>query len=222
MSRVVVKCGGAVASGAAARILALAAAGDEVCVVHGAGAQISSEMARRGLPVEFVAGRRVTSAEALALVREAAGRVNADVCAALGPVAVGLAGDEIGLAAVPVPALGLVGEALPSCPPAIVTALGEGRIPVVTPLAAGPLNVNADEAAAALAVGLGATRLLFVTDVAGLLVDGGPLASIAADEADELLADGSLEGGIVPKLQAAVRAARGGIRAEIGETAVLP
>ena len=83
-----------------------------------------------------------------------------------------LFGDEIGLDAVQVPELGLVGSPLPSSPPAIEEALAAGLIPVVAPLGVGPLNVNADEAAAALAVGLGAERLLFITDVPGLLLGG--------------------------------------------------
>ena len=98
--------------------------------------------------------------------------------------------------------------------------LPNGRIPVVAPLARGPLNVNADETAVALAAGLGADRLLFVTDVPGLLVDGGVVGSIAADEAELLLSDG-LEGGIVPKLRAAVHAARLGMQVAIGETEVV-
>ena len=92
---------------------------------------------------------------------------------------------------------------------------------MVAPLGVGPLNVNADEAAAALAVGLEAERLLFVTDVAGVFRDGVVLSSIEAGEADRLLDDGTFEGGIVPKLRAAVAAARNGVRAEIGETAVV-
>jgi acetylglutamate kinase len=103
----------------------------------------------------------------------------------------------------------------------VTEALDAGLIPVVAPLAAGPLNVNADEAAAALAVGLEADRLLFVTDVPGLLVDGAVVATIGAGDADVLLSGGALEGGIVPKLRAAVTAARLGVRAEIGETAVV-
>jgi acetylglutamate kinase len=134
---------------------------------------------------------------------------------------VGLLGDEIGLEAKPVPALGLVGEPVPCSPPAVVAALEAGQIPVVAPLAQGPLNVNADEAAAALAIGLGAERLLFVTDVPGLLLGGVVVPSIEAVEADRLLSGGDLEGGIVPKLRAAVTAARVGVRTEIGETAVV-
>jgi acetylglutamate kinase len=219
VSLVVVKVGGAVAAEAAGAILALAAEHD-VVVVHGAGPQISGELERRGLPVEFVGGRRVTSEAALEVVRDGLSRVNTLLCAAVGPRAIGLFGDEIGLQATPAPGLGFAGDAVPSRPPAVESALELGLIPVVAPLAAGPLNVNADEAAAALAVGLGADRILFHTDVPGLFVEGEVVASIAADEADRLLDHGELEGGIVPKLRAAVTAARGGLQAEIGETAV--
>jgi acetylglutamate kinase len=221
VTRLVLKVGGAVTDGAAAQILALADAGRETCVVHGAGPQISAELRRRGLPVEFVGGRRVTSAPALDVVRTSLAAVNRELCAAIGPRAVGLLGDEIGLEASPVPELGLVGDPLPVRPPRIEEALEAGRIPVVAPLARGPLNVNADEMAAALAVGLGADQLLFVTDVPGLLHAGAVVARIAAGEADRLLADGTLEGGIVPKLRAAAAAARLGVRAEIGETKVV-
>lgn len=220
MSRIVLKVGGAVAGEAATLALALARQ-HEVCVVHGAGPQISAELERAGLESRFVGGRRVTSAAALEVVRASLAAVNASVCAAIGPRAVPLFGDEIGLAAVPVPALGYVGDPSPSCPRAVEEALTAGLVPVVTPLAAGPLNVNADEAAAALAVGLGAEKLLFVTDVPGLLLGGAVAATIHVAEAERLIAAGELGGGIVPKLQAAVVAARGGVDAAIGATAVL-
>lgn len=220
MSRIVVKVGGAVADGSAAVILELADAGHEVCVVHGAGPQISAEMERFGLEVEFVEGRRVTTPAVLSLVRLSFGRVNEELCAALGPRAVGLSGDEIGLHAVQVPALGLVGDPLPCRPPAVEAALAAGRLPVVAPLGVGPLNVNADEAAAALAVGLGADELLFLTDVPGVLLEDVVVGTIGAAEAEGLLGAGRFQGGIVPKLYAAVRAAKLGVQARIGETAV--
>jgi acetylglutamate kinase len=220
VSRVVVKCGGAVAGEAAAAIREVAADA-QLCVVHGAGPQISAEMERLGLPVEFVGGRRVTSPKALAVVRESLAAVNAGLCEALGQSAIGLMGDEIGLRADLVPELGLVGNPIPSRPPAVEAALEAGRTPVVAPLAAGPLNVNADEMAAALAVGLEATRLVFLTDVPGLLLDGEVVAWIAAAEAEELLESDLLEGGILPKLRAAASAARSGVRADLGETAVV-
>jgi acetylglutamate kinase len=217
---IVVKCGGAVAGAAVDEILALAA-GEQVVVVHGAGPQISQEMARRGLQVRFVHGRRVTDAAALDVVREAMLAVNEALCEELGARAIGLAGDEIGLRAVPVPELGLVGRPLPGRPRAVLDALESGRIPVVAPLAEGPLNVNADEAASALAVGLGATRIVFLSDVPGVLRDRAVLPRIEADEADRLVDAGAFDGGIVPKLQAAAYAARLGLRAEIGATEVL-
>jgi acetylglutamate kinase len=225
MSRVVLKLGGRVAAHTAADALALRAAGHDVVVVHGAGPQITSELERRGIAVEFVEGRRVTSAAVLDVVRESFLAVNAEVCAAIGPDAVGLIGDEIGFRAEPSRGLGLVGDPQPHVPDAVVRALDAGFVPVIAPLARhpelGPLNVNADEAAAALAVGLGADRILFVTDVPGVLVDGDLVASLPVDDADRMLVAGAFEGGIVPKLSAAVHAARRGVRAEIGKTRVL-
>jgi len=218
---VVLKVGGASTAGAAAAVRELRVDGHAVCVVHGAGPQISDEMARRGLEVRFVGGRRVTTPEALAVVRESFRAVNETLCAAIGPDAVGLAGDEIGLEARQVPELGLVGDPVPSRPGAIVAALAVGFVPVVSPLARGPLNVNADEAASALAVGLGAARILFLTDVPGVFLEGRLLDSIPAAEAEELVGAGSFDGGIVPKLLAAAGAARSGLRADIGATAVV-
>jgi acetylglutamate kinase len=215
---IVVKFGGAAL--VANRALDLVTRNHEVCVVHGAGPQISQEMERAGIPVEFVDGRRVTPQEALPIVRASYARVNATLCEAIGDRAVPLFGDEIGLQAERVPELGYVGTALPSRPQPILDAVAGGKIPVVAPLAEGPLNVNADDAAAALAVGLGAERLVFVTDVDGLILDGAVVDAIGVDDASELLASGTLEGGIIPKLGAAVAAARGGVPASIGRTAV--
>jgi acetylglutamate kinase len=214
----VVKLGGRVATDAVRA--AVAQAGGDVVVVHGAGPQITTEMERRGIAPSFVDGRRVTTPEVLEVVAGSLAVVNAAVCAAIGPRAVGLRGDEIGLRARRLAALGLVGDPEPSAPDAVLEALAAGRIPVVTPLAEGPLNVNADEAAAALAVGLGAERILFVSDVPGVLLDGAVASVLSADEAEAGIDAGRFEGGIVPKLMAAVRAARGGVRASIGSTEV--
>jgi acetylglutamate kinase len=218
--RVVLKLGGAIAADAAALVHELADEHD-VCVVHGAGPQISEAMARYGLEVEFLGGRRVTSAAAMVLVRRSFAVVNADLCAAIGERAVGLLGDEIGLRATPIPELGLVGDPVPTRPLYVELALARGQVPVVAPIAEGPLNINADEAASALAVGIGADRILFVTDVPGVLLDGAVAETLAASDADRLLDAGELEGGIVPKLRAAVTAARLGVQAEIGSTAVV-
>ena len=215
---VVLKLGGRVAADAVRG--ALAEVDGPVVIVHGAGPQITAGMELRGISPTFVAGRRVTTSEVLEVVREGLTAVNEEICRVIGDDAVGLFGDEIGLRAHHVRELGLVGEPVPSAPRAIVEALAAGRVPVVAPLAAGPLNVNADEAAAALAVGLGAERILFVTDVPGVLLDGELASVLPADEAEAGLAEGRFEGGIVPKLMAAVQAARGGVRASIGSTEV--
>jgi acetylglutamate kinase len=207
---IVLKVGGAVADAQLGEL-------EDTVVVHGGGPQISAAMEQAGLPVTFAGGRRVTDAVALGVVREALLRVNRELCSAIGPRAVGLAGDEIGLRATRVPELGHVGTPVPSRPQAVLEVLAAGKIPVVAPLAEGPLNVNADDMAAALAVGLGAERIVFLTDVPGVLRDEQVLAEIAAHEVET----GEFEGGILPKLQAAVVAAREGVRAEIGETMVV-
>jgi acetylglutamate kinase len=221
VSRVVLKLGGRVAAAGAGEALALREDGHDVVVVHGAGPQITAEMERRGIVPSFIDGRRVTTSEVLDVVRESLAEVNAAVCAAIGPAAAPLFGDVIGLLATRVDALGLVGRPSPSAPPAVEKALAAGLIPVVAPLAAGPLNVNADEAAAALAVGLGAERIIFVSDVPGVLMEGVVMEQIAVDDADRMLGEGTFEGGIVPKLEAAVLATRGGVRAAIGATEVV-
>lgn len=219
--RVVVKLGGRVAAASIGDVLERRRAGHEVVVVHGAGPQISAELEARGLPVTFVRGRRYTDRATLAVVRESLVNVGAELTAVLGPVAVQLVGDEIGLEATPVPELGLVGDPAVTSLPAVEGALESGRIPVVTPIAVGPLNVNADEAAAAVASSVGAERVVFVSDVPGVYLEGAVLALIDADRASELLERGTFDGGIVPKLMAAVQAARAGLTAEIGETAVV-
>jgi acetylglutamate kinase len=221
VSRLVVKVGGAVAAESADRILGLREEGHEVCVVHGAGPQITEEMIRRGIAVEFVNGRRRTTRAGLDVVRESMAAVNAELCAALGELAAPIFGDRDGLLAVPVPPLGWVGDPLPCRPPALLQAFAAGLVPVVAPLAVGPLNVNADDAAAALALGLGAKRLVFLTDVAGLYVDDEVVDSIDVSRANEMLKAGLFDGGIVPKLRAAAVAAGSGIVAEIGRTAVV-
>ena len=231
MGRVVLKLGGRVAVQTASQAHAWRDAGYDVIVVHGAGPQITAELEARGIDPVFVGGRRVTTPEVLEVVRTSMRIVNAEVCSAIGSAALGLLGDEIGLPAEPVAGLGLVGHPMPAAPPAVLDALARGRVPVVAPLAVpvaasqgasrGSLNVNADEAAAALAVGLGAERIAFVSDVPGVMLGDGIVSMLAADEADRLLDAGRFEGGIVPKLIAAVRCARGGVRTEIGSTQVV-
>jgi acetylglutamate kinase len=221
ISRLVVKVGGAVAADSADRILGLVEEGHQVVVVHGAGPQITSEMQRRGIPVEFIGGRRRTTLEAIQVVRESMAEVNAELCTALGDLAVPVFGDRDGMLAVPVPPLGQVGDPLPCRPRKVLDALAAGLVPVVAPMAVGPLNVNADDAAAALALGLGARTLVFLTDVPGLYIDGEVVDEIGVAEAERLLGIGAFDGGIVPKLRAAAIAAGRGVSSHIGRTAVV-
>jgi acetylglutamate kinase len=207
---IVVKVGGAVVGSQIGSL-------EDTVVVHGGGRQITAALAEAGAESTFVDGRRVTGDVAIGVVREVLISVNRELCAAIGHRALGLIGDEIGLQATPIEGLGHAGAPVPSKPQAVLDALAAGRIPVVAPLAVGPLNVNADDMAAALAVGLGAERILFVTDVPGVLRDEQVLGRVEAHEVET----GEFEGGILPKLQAAVVAAREGVRAEIGETVVV-
>jgi acetylglutamate kinase len=190
---------------------------EDALVVHGGGGQITAALADAGVESTFVGGRRVTSDVAIGVVRDALVSVNRELCAAIGPNAVGLIGDEIGLKATRIVELGRVGAPVPSRPQAVLDALAAGAIPVVAPLAEGPLNLNADDLAAALAVGLGAERILFLTDVPGVLRNEQVLDQVEAHEVES----GEFDGGILPKLQAAVVAAREGVRAEIGATVVV-
>jgi acetylglutamate kinase len=221
MSRLVVKVGGAVASRSAEAVLELAR-DNEVVVVHGAGPQISLEMERAGIPVEFVGGRRVTTAEGMEIVRASLERVNRELWAELGPRAVPYFGHDVGLRAEQVPELGLVGEPVLAELPLLAHQLEAGKLPVIAPLAAGPLNVNADDAAAAIAVGVHADRLLFLTDVEGFLLGGEVVDSLDVSTAEELHGGGTLDPTILPKLGAAITAARHGVAAFIGRTEVEP
>jgi acetylglutamate kinase len=221
VTRVVLKLGGRVAAESLGVVRDRHNAGDEVVVVHGAGPQITAELEARGIPARFVRGRRFTDPATLAVVRSSLVAVGAELSAALGPAADHLVGDEIGLEATPLPELGLVGEPLTRPLEAVLTVLAGGRLPVVTPVAVGPLNVNADEAAAAIAAGVDANRVVFVSDVPGVYLEGAVVPLIHADRATELIDSGTFDGGIVPKLMAAARAARAGLTAEIGETAVV-
>jgi acetylglutamate kinase len=228
MSRVVVKVGGAVAGDSADAVLELARE-HEVCVVHGAGPQISVEMERAGIPVEFVGGRRVTSADALRIVQASLEAVNETLSRAIGDRAVPLLAHELGFEAVRrAPELGFVGEVDPQPLPAVDDVLRSGRIPVVAPLALDAdapgilLNVNADDAAAAIAVGMQAEKLLFLTDVEGFMLDGEVVESLDVATAERLSGGGSLDPTILPKLDAAVKAARFGVPAFIGRTEIEP
>ena len=161
----------------------------------------------------------MTTADGLEIVRRSFEAVNDELCAAIGERAVGLSGDDAGLQVDAVPELGFVGEARAAPLPALERLLESKNIPIVAPVTA-RFNVNADSAAAAIASGLGADRLLFLTDVDGLILGGEVVDHIDLDHAEELMASGLLEGGIIPKLGAAIAAARSGVPAYIGRTEV--
>jgi acetylglutamate kinase len=231
----IVKVGGAVA-GAPEELAALASAvaalpGARV-VVHGGGAEITAWQERLGLPVVRKDGLRVTTPETMQVTAMVlSGWVNKRVVAALigaGELAVGLSGEDGALlCAVRKDGgrLGEVGEIDRVEPRALRALLDGGMLPVVSPVSRGPdgvpLNVNADEAAIALAVGLAADRLLLVSDVPGVLVDGAPLERIGADDAAGLLDREIVKGGMAVKVKQALEAARAGVEVRIGDGALL-
>jgi acetylglutamate kinase len=214
----VVKIGGA-AAGAAAYVARLAASGTSVVVVHGGGVQISQRCREAGIEPSFHAGQRVTDAAVLAVVKDALIEVGAELAAAI---------EAAGAAAVPVSgviqaepsadaALGLVGRATGIDADPIAAVLAAGAVPVVSPFAAG-LNVNADHAAAAVANGLAAAELVFLSDVPGIVdAAGRVIQSITAAGAVALIGEGQVTGGMVPKVHAGLAALAGGVwRVRIG------
>lgn len=219
MRTVVIKCGGAALKHGAFDLERWVNDGERAVVVHGAGPRISAALARAGIESRFVGGRRVTTAEALPIVREAMREENAELCRSIGSRAVSLLGDELGLEAEHVPELGHVGIPTPAAPRRLQDLLAIDQVPVVASLARGPLNVNADDAAAALAVGLGADRLVYVSDVDGIQVESGTLSSFSAADIDRY--DEHLNNGILPKVEAALVAAKTGIEVLIGRTHVV-
>ncbi len=208
-------------------------AGVRVVVVHGGGPQITAHLARLGVDSEFRGGFRVTTADTMQVVRMVlVGQVNSEVVGSInahGPFAVGLSGEDAHLFTaerrdatvdgMPVD-IGLVGEVV-DVQPSIVTALLDGgKVPVVATIARGVdgviFNVNADTAAAALAVALGAEKLVVLTDVEGLYAEWSGdeqqsevLSELTADALEVLLPN--LSSGMVPKMEACLRAVRGGV-----------
>ena len=205
-------------------------AGLKPVVVHGGGPQITAMLERLGVPSKFVGGHRVTTSEAMDVVRmvltghvqrEVVGLINAH-----GPHAVGLSGEdartftgsrrEVMVDGESVD-IGLVGDVTDVDPAFVQSLLDDGRIPVVSSVAAGVdgqvYNVNADTAAAALAVALRAEKLVVLTDVEGLYADWPAshevIPEITADELADLLP--TLSSGMIPKMDACLRAVRGGV-----------
>jgi acetylglutamate kinase len=215
----VVKCGGALLAKERFALERYVEEGCGACVIHGAGARITRALAEAGIVSSFVGGRRVTSDDAMPVVREAFRRENQELCRQIGDRAVGLMGDDLGLEAEQTPDYGNVGMLLPVVPPSLWGLLANDAVPVIAPLARGPLNVNADDAAATLAVALFADRLVFASDVPGVIVEGQVVPTLTGSDIASLGRE--LTGGIVPKLQAALVAAREGIRVDVGLTSVV-
>jgi len=211
-------------------IVFLRLAGLRPVVVHGGGPQISAMLDRVGIASEFRGGLRVTTPEAMEIVRMVlTGQVQREIVTLInehGPFAVGLSGEDAQLFraerrgtvidGVDVD-LGLVGDVVEVQPDFVTALLDDGRIPVVStvaPDAAGTAhNVNADTAAAALAIALGAEKLVMLTDVPGLYADWPAstqvIAEIRTDALREMLP--GLESGMVPKMEACLRAVEGGV-----------
>ncbi len=202
----------------------LANVGLEPVVVHGGGPQITEVAERMGLRARFVDGLRVTDQATLEVATMVlAGRVNTGIVATLqacGVRATGLSGVD-GAAVLArrrtEPDLGFVGEVVRTDPTIVRTVLDAGYVPVVASIAADeegqPLNLNADVVAAELAVGLEAAKLVYVNDVAGVIGPDGDLRSeLSVEETLDLLATpGAVAGGMIPKLESAVRAVKGGV-----------
>ncbi|HWG02207.1 MAG TPA: acetylglutamate kinase [Trebonia sp.] len=233
---VVIKYGGhamtdaGLRAGFAQDLVFLRYAGLRPVVVHGGGPQITAFLDRLGIESRFTAGLRVTTPEALDVVRMVlGGKVNKDIVGLVNrrtSFAVGLSGEDANLftaerkyATVDGEQvdIGLVGDIVAVDPGAVRAMLDDGRIPVVSSLARGTdgevYNVNADTAAAALAVALRAAKLVVLTDVDGLYRDWPAstdvISQLDADDLEQLLP--TLSAGMIPKMEACLTAVRGGV-----------
>jgi len=216
----------------AADIAYLRYVGVKPVVVHGGGPQISSMLDRLDIPSEFKGGYRVTSTEAISVVRMVlTGQINPQLVGKInahGPLASGLSGEDAGLfggrrRGVTVNGvehdLGRVGDVVTVDPQPVLDQIAAGRIPVVSSIAPDldhpghSLNVNADAAAGALAVALNAAKLVVLTDVPGLYADwpnrDSLVSHLTSTELRAMLP--SLESGMIPKMQACLDAVEGGV-----------
>ena len=229
---VVIKYGGAAMTNpelrehVASDIVLMKLVGINPVIVHGGGPEITSYMNRLDLPVEFFDGLRVTTDEAMEVVKMVlVGKVNPELVAAInvhGRLAVGVSGDDGNLvrATQRDARLGRVGEVTEIDTTVIDNLIEDGFIPVVATVAAGDdggsFNVNADLVAAKLAEALEADKVIFLTDVDGLYADfsdkGSLISALTPEEAEEMIVSDTLEGGMVPKVAACVHALRSGVR----------
>jgi acetylglutamate kinase len=199
---------------------------DYLCVVHGGGDEVTHLQKRLGLESRFIGGRRVTSAEDLEIVRMVlSGSTNKRLVAQLishGVQAVGVSGEDAALftAQITDPTMGRVGGRVTVNPSVILHLVNGGFVPVVSPVArdaddpsGAGLNVNGDDAAAALAAANEADELVLVADVPGVLEHGEVIAVIDEAMAARLIHSGVAAGGMAAKLEAALSALRGGAKA---------
>jgi acetylglutamate kinase len=228
---IVVKYGGnamvdpSLATSFAEDIVLMRSVGLRPVVVHGGGPQISDLMERLGKVPEFRDGQRVTDAETVDIARMVlVGKVNREIVSAInvhGPVAVGVSGEDAGLilAEARHPDLGFVGDVHTVSPAILERLLAEDLIPVVSTIGADAsgqaYNINADAVAGALAEALGAEKVIYLTDIEGLLADVTDEASlisrIDAAALQGLLEAGTLTGGMIPKIAACLHAVTNGV-----------
>ena len=201
-------------------LVALQKEGETLVVVHGGGDVITQWLSRQGISTKFEKGLRVTDHETLeVVVAVLAGVVNKELVSAiqsLGGRAMGLSGVDGGLieARIKDAELGYTGEVVKINPEPIGAILRGGYIPIIAPVGLGAkgekemtLNVNADTAAGEIAAALGVERLIFLTDVPGILDSSGKsLPRLSADEASSLMSSGVVSGGMIPKVEACLRA----------------
>ena len=207
-------------------IILLHLVGIQVVVVHGGGPEISAMLKKIGKESRFVDGLRYTDEETMEVVQQVlCGKVNKDLVATLnrmGGRALGLCGMDAGLfqARKLSERYGLVGEIIQVDPSIVEDALADGYIPVVSTVAQGvdgetAYNINADTAAAKLAVALHAEKLILLTDVRGLLRDPKNeetlIHVVELPEVPGLVKDGIIQGGMIPKVDCCVEAVRSGV-----------
>ncbi len=208
-------------------IVLLRSVGMKPVVVHGGGPQIGDLLARLGKETEFKNGLRVTDAETLDVARMVlVGKVGRDIVGAInvhGAYAVGLSGEDGGLitASARDPELGFVGEITDVNPSIVERLLAEEMIPVISTIGSDgegqAYNINADTVAGALAGAIGAEKAIYLTDVPGLLADVDDPSSVVAKatitELRGLVADGTISGGMIPKVEACIGAVEAGANA---------
>jgi acetylglutamate kinase len=228
---VVIKVGGnelddpAFLDGLAASVAAVQAEGHVPVIVHGGGKTIASYQEKLGLRPQFIEGLRVTDEASLDVAEMVlSGLTNKRIVRALvsaGIRAAGISGVDDGTIYVekmwhPLGDLGRVGEIQDVDPHLIYALIDAGIVPVVSPISFGALdalsyNVNADHAATAIAARLGAIKLIFVSNVPGILVAGRVVRAVTADQAEQWIQEGIITGGMIPKVRSAIHAVQGGV-----------